>query len=102
MDAQDRVRTFAAEHDMTAPPAYRVLDLVAEVGEIAADAAKTSEYGASPTAIDVADDEIGDALFSLLLVAESMDVDADAALETALQKYERRLADSGDAGSGSG
>lgn len=100
MDAQDRVAAFAADHDLTAPPAYRVLDLVAEVGEVAADATKSAEYGASPAAMDIAEDEIGDVLFALLLVAESVDVDADAALETALQKYERRLDDTGDPGSG--
>jgi len=99
MDAQDRVAPFAAEHDLEAVPAYRVLDLVAEVGEIAADAAKSTEYGARPAALDIAEDELGDALFALLLVAESVDVDAEAALETALAKYERRLAETGDAGS---
>ncbi|MFB6104024.1 MAG: MazG nucleotide pyrophosphohydrolase domain-containing protein [Halobacteriaceae archaeon] len=99
MDAQDRVAAFAAEHDLEAEPAYRVLDLVAEVGEIAADAAKSTAYGAEPGALDIAEDELGDALFSLLLVADAVDVDAEAALETALSKYERRVAETGDAGS---
>lgn len=45
------------------------------------------------------EDELGDALFALLALCEALDVEASAALDTALGKYERRLADRGDAGS---
>ncbi|QLH76628.1 nucleotide pyrophosphohydrolase [Halosimplex rubrum] len=99
MDAQDRVAAFADEHDMDADPAYRVLDLAAEVGEIAADAAKSSEYGAAPEELAVSEDELGDAVFALLATADALDIDAEEALETSLAKYERRLAESGSAGS---
>jgi NTP pyrophosphatase (non-canonical NTP hydrolase) len=100
MDAQDRVAAFVDEHDLAADPAYRVLDLAAEVGEVAADAAESSGYGADPGALAVDEDELGDALFALLATAEALDVDAGAALEASLAKYERRLAASGSAGSG--
>ncbi|MFB6141417.1 MAG: MazG nucleotide pyrophosphohydrolase domain-containing protein [Halosimplex sp.] len=100
MDAQDRVAAFVEAHDLDADPAYRVLDLAAEVGEVAADAAKSGEYGAAPDEVTISDDELGDALFSLLATAEAFDIDAEDALETSLAKYERRLDESGDAGSG--
>jgi len=99
MDAQDRVAAFVETHDMNADPAYRVLDLAAEVGEIAADAAKSSDYGDAPEDLAVSEDELGDALFSLLATAEALDIDAEVALEESLAKYERRLTESGDAGS---
>ena len=67
---------------------------------MAADAAKSAEYGASPDQLAVSEDEIGDALFSLLATANALDVDAGAALETAMDKYERRLTETGHAGSG--
>ncbi|WP_435194647.1 hypothetical protein [Natronomonas sp. EA1] len=38
MDAQETVVRFIATHDLDCPPAYRLLDLTAEVGELAADA----------------------------------------------------------------
>jgi len=97
---QDRVAAFAAAHDLEAEPAYRLLDLAAEVGELAADATASTAYGTDPAAIDVSSDEVGDALFSLLLVAEAFDVDAAAALDESLAKYERRLDETGSAGSG--
>ena len=99
MQAQDRVARFCDEHDLDADPAYRVLDLAAEVGEVAADAAKSAEYGAAPEKLAVSEDELGDALFSLLATAEALDVDAEEALETSLAKYERRLEATGEAGS---
>ena len=100
MDEQDRVAAFVAEHDLRAPPAYRLLDLTSEVGELANDAAETTGYGDDPDALSIAADEIGDVLFALLALALDLDVDASEALETALEKYERRLATSGDPSSG--
>ncbi|NHN40302.1 nucleotide pyrophosphohydrolase [Halorubellus sp. JP-L1] len=100
MDAQDRVREFHDEHDMDGEPEYQLLDLAAEVGELAADACDATEYGVGDGDVDVARDEVGDALFSLLSFANSLDVDADAALDEALAKYERRIEETGDPSSG--
>jgi NTP pyrophosphatase (non-canonical NTP hydrolase) len=99
MDEQQRVARFVAEHDLTCPPAYRLLDLAAEVGELAADANDASGYGANPDALAVNRDELGDALFALLALCDDLDVDAGAALEESLAKYEDRLDERGDAGS---
>ena len=49
--------------------------------------------------LDIATDEIGDALFSLLAVAESLDVDAGDALDESLAKYEARIDETGSASS---
>lgn len=98
-DRQQRVAAFLDAHELHAPPAYRLLDLAAEVGELAADAAKSSEYGANPEALDVKRDELGDALFCVYALAEELDVDADAAFEESLAKYEARIDDTGAPGS---
>ena len=100
MDEQDRVAAFVEVHGLRAPPAFRLLDLVSEVGELAKAAAESTGYGDRPGAIDVPADEVGDALFSLLALAEGLDVDAGEALEAALAKYERRLAERGEPSSG--
>nr|WP_282594729.1 MazG-like family protein [Halomarina salina] len=85
---------------MHAPPAYRVLDLASEVGELAKEVNTATDYGDSPDSVAVAADELGDALFCLLALCDETDTDAERALETALAKYESRLDDTGDAGSG--
>lgn len=96
---QRRVAAFLDEAELHTPPAYRLLDLTAEIGEIAADAAKSSDYGADPEALSVNRDELGDALFSLLALAEELDMDAEVALEEALDKYESRIDADGTPGS---
>jgi NTP pyrophosphatase (non-canonical NTP hydrolase) len=100
MNAQQNVAEFLAEHDMDADPAYRILDLASEVGELAKDANDSTDYGANPERLDVNSDELGDALFALLALAESLDVDAEEAVDEALAKYEARIEETGDAGSG--
>ncbi|MFQ3293124.1 MAG: NTP pyrophosphatase (non-canonical NTP hydrolase) [Halobacteriales archaeon] len=99
MDAQDRVATFVTDNDLEAPPAYRLLDLTSELGEVAEEMNESTTYGTNPEALAVAEDEIGDALFALLALAEQVDVDAEAALATALEKYETRIESTGGAGS---
>jgi len=94
------VRAFRDEHDVEGEPEYQLLDLASEVGELAADACAATDYGTGDGAVDVERDEIGDVLFSLLLFADSLDVDADAALDEALAKYEQRTEATGDPGSG--
>lgn len=49
--------------------------------------------------MDVKKDEIGDALFSLLAVADELGIDAGAALDAALEKYSSRIDQKGDPGS---
>jgi NTP pyrophosphatase (non-canonical NTP hydrolase) len=95
MEEQRRVAAFIAAHDLSGTTEFRLLDLVSEVGEMAKDAAESTGYGESPGDVEVRTDEIGDALFSLLAVAESLDVDASAALDEALEKYEARMNESG-------
>ena len=101
MEQQRAVSAFIEEHELKGEPAFRILDLAAEVGEIAADAADSTNYGLEPDALDIETDEIGDALFSLLALAHSLDLDAGDALDESLEKYERRIADTGSASSDS-
>jgi len=99
MEAQDRVAAFSDRHDLEGRPAYRALDLASEVGEIAGDAAKSTTYGEHPEDLRVKRDELGDALFSLLSLCNSLDVNADEALDEAIEKYEQRIEARSDPGS---
>jgi len=101
MDAQDRVAAFVADNDLEAPPAYRLLDLASELGEVGKEINESTDYGTDPDGVAVAEDEIGDALFALLAFADRVDVDAGEALETALAKYDDRIEATGRAGSNS-
>lgn len=100
MDEQKQVAEFIEEHDLEAPMIYRLIDLVSEVGEIAKDVTGSTDYGLQPSEVEISPDELGDALFSLLALAEAAEIDADQALDEALAKYEDRILHSGTASSG--
>jgi len=91
MDEQEKVADFIDEHDLNGRAEFRILDLVSEVGEVAKDASKSTGYGERPEDIEIKKDEIGDVLFSLLALAESLDIDSDEALKMAIEKYESRI-----------
>jgi len=100
-EQQEKVEKFIEENNLEGTPAFRILDLLAEVGEIASDAAKSADYGMNEEDLEVKKDEIGDAFFSLFAVANDLGVDAEEALNRSLEKYEARISDSGSPGSGS-
>lgn len=99
MRHQRRVGAFVEEHGLAGTPPHRALDLASEVGEIAKEVTQSADYGMDPDAVEVAADEIGDALFSLLALAESLDIDAGMALDEAMGKYRGRFADYGETSS---
>ena len=90
---------FAEENNLTSPVEYRALDFISEVGEIVKDITKSGEYGEKPGNIEVKEDEIGDAIFSLFLLANDLNIDAENAYETAMEKYRSRIEAKGDPGS---
>jgi len=97
---QQRVALFAHRHDLLYDPSTHALDLVSEVGEVAKEVLLATDYGRrAPHFRPHLADELGDALYSLLALAEACGVDAEGALGAALKKYERRLIERGDAGS---
>jgi NTP pyrophosphatase (non-canonical NTP hydrolase) len=99
-DWQRQVADFAQKHRLLHDPATHALDLVSEVGEVAKEILKATNYGQRPLQTNTnLLGEMGDALYSLLALAECCGVDADAALRSALGKYERRLSERAAAGS---
>ena len=98
---QGSVAAFVEEYGLEAPVHARALDLASEVGELAKEVLDGTNYGRAPfEAPEGWSAELGDALFALVCLANSTGVDLEAALNAALQKYRKRLALGGDAGSG--
>ena len=100
MSFQQQVRVFLDIYDLAHTPQTHALDLVSEVGEVAKALLEATEYGRLPLCRsgDVAD-ELGDLFYSLVALAESLDVDLEAALNAALDKYQIRMAAKGHPGS---
>ncbi|MFW6135773.1 MAG: MazG nucleotide pyrophosphohydrolase domain-containing protein [Chloroflexota bacterium] len=97
---QREVAAFLRRHQLRYDPATHALDLVSEVGELTKELLLATDYGRRTPQFGAGlAEELGDALYSLLALAEVCEVDTDEALRTALAKIERRLADRGEAGS---
>jgi NTP pyrophosphatase (non-canonical NTP hydrolase) len=103
MILQANCRALLARHGLSHTSEIHMLDLVSEVGEIAKAILEASQYGETPLQSTPAlESEMGDAFFSLVVLAESLNVDLEPALEDTLARYEARLAATGHPGSRDG
>lgn len=102
---QARAAKYAQNHNLSHPVGVYALDLISELGEVAKEILLTTAYGERPFSPANATNnqrlaaELGDALYSLCMLANSANVDLEAAFTAALQKYEARWRASGRLGS---
>jgi NTP pyrophosphatase (non-canonical NTP hydrolase) len=92
LQLQETVRVFVNEHSLKTNIETRLLDLVSEVGELAKEALRMSDYGLaafspSPNWAQ----ELGDVFCFLICLANRTDVNLAEALGSVLTKYRRRL-----------
>ncbi|HEX2913383.1 MAG TPA: MazG nucleotide pyrophosphohydrolase domain-containing protein [Chloroflexia bacterium] len=100
---QRKVAAFVSKNGLEIEVPYRLLDLTSELGELAKEALKGSNYGQEsfqPTPEWF--DELADVFFSLVCVANSTGLNLEEGLEMALSKYQERLVRKGSAGSEEG
>ncbi|MFB6294910.1 MAG: MazG nucleotide pyrophosphohydrolase domain-containing protein [Candidatus Nanohaloarchaea archaeon] len=101
MNDQETAADFIAEHDLGGDASVWVHDLQSELGEVAKEVLKATDYGETePDFSGDVEDEVGDLYFSLLGLANALGVDVSDALDSALEKYGERMEETGDAGSG--
>ena len=99
-DLQDQAARFVQAHGLEASPGVRLLDLVSEVGEAAKEVLRSADCGRVPFRPGRGwEEELGDALFALVCLANTTGVDLEARFEDSLKKCESRLEARGDAGS---
>jgi len=97
---QKTAADLAREYSLDAPGIARYADLVSEVGELGKELLAGSKYGAQE--LQITDDtakEMGDVLFSLAMLANSLDLDMEACFDAAIAKYRIRFEQTGQIGS---
>lgn len=98
-EMQKEIKRFCKENNMESPVEHRVLDTMSELGEVAKEILKTTNYGRKPFEYrEELKGELGDVLYSLITIANTYDIDLEEALKETLQKYKKRLT-KGSAGS---
>lgn len=89
---QDQVQTFVTTHGLETNAETRFLDLVSEVGELGKELLKSTDYGTITfTPTENLSNELGDILFSLTCLANTLNIDLTTTLNATLKKYETRL-----------
>ena len=97
---QKLVNDFMLKYHLQTNEQIRYIDLVSEVGELGKEIIKCTDYGKKDYAHNSKlEEELGDCLFSILALSCEMNVDAQAALQQAMSKYETRFAHKGTIGS---
>ncbi len=100
-EEQRKAAQFAQVHELNMDPQIRLLDLTAELGELSKELLKASDYGKAPiTATKDMEEELGDCVFSLLCLCDSLHLDSEKALHAVLEKYRRRFGETNGIGSG--
>lgn len=100
MNFQQKVKEFAEKYNLTHGAEIAALDLVSEIGEVAKEILKTTDYGKKPAKHrEELKAEIGDVFYSLINLANYYNIDLEEALEIVLKKYEERLNNKGTASS---
>lgn len=101
-DIQEEVNTFIKKYDLEHSTEIRFIDLISELGELGKEVLKGNNYGKKEfCTTENLESEIGDAFFSLICVANGLNIDLKKALDKALNKYESRFYNNGNIGSGS-
>ena len=98
---QEKVNEFVKRYNLEASTEVRFIDLVSEVGELGKEILKGNDYGKRGFCnTENLESEIGDALFSLICVANGLNIDLNNALDGVLEKYNDRFSKKGNIGSG--
>lgn len=91
-ELQQRVKMFCKDHNMDLPIELRLLDSMSELGEVAKEILRMSNYGKQPLAYkDSLQSELWDVFYTLIAMANIYDIDLEHALDVVLKKYEKRL-----------
>lgn len=89
---QKQIMKFCKENDMDSSIEYKIIDILSELGEVAKEVLKMSNYGKDPIKYrKKLKDELGDVLYSLITIANTFDIDLEESLFQAIDKYKKRL-----------
>ena len=100
-DIQEKVNGLIKKYDLESSTEIRFIDLVSEIGELGKEILKGNDYGKKNFSnTDNIESEVGDVFFSLICVANDLNIDLTKALDKVLNKYENRFSNNGHIGSG--
>ena len=98
---QEKVDELIKKYNLESSVEIRFIDLISELGELGKEILKGNDYGKKEFCnTENLESEIGDTFFSLICVANCLNIDLQNALDTVLDKYENRFSNNGNIVSG--
>ena len=98
---QEKVYELIEKYNLESSVEIRFIDLISELGELGKEILKGNDYGKKDFFItENLESEIGDTFFSLICIANGLNIDLQNALDNVLNKYENRFSNNGNIGSG--
>lgn len=89
---QQKVKEFCKRYSLGSPLEHRVLDTRSELGEVAKEILKMSNYGRKQLKFKKEiKPELGDLFYSLITIANYFNINLEQALNMILKKYKKRL-----------
>ena len=100
-EMQEKVKELTLKYNLGGDVDVKFIDLTSEVGELGKEILKGNDYGTKKfEKTDNISSELGDVLFSLICVANELNIEMDEALRIVLDKYEKRFEEKSNIGSG--
>lgn len=100
-DIQEEVKKLIKKYNLESSSEIRFIDFVSEVGELGKEILKGNNYGKKEYCnTENLESEFGDVFFSLICIANELNIDLKQALDEVLKKYENRFSKKGNIGSG--
>ncbi|MCK9293151.1 MAG: MazG nucleotide pyrophosphohydrolase domain-containing protein [archaeon] len=91
-EIQEKIRVFCEKNNLKNSIEIGMLDITSEIGELSKEVIKGTNYGVKDfSKTENTDMEFGDVLFSLIVLANKLDVDLNKSLDMALEKYKKRI-----------
>ncbi len=98
---QEKVDELIKKYNLESSVEIRFIDLISELGELGKEVLKGNDYGKKDFCnTENLESEMGDTFFSLICVANCLNIDLQNALDSVLRKYENRFSNNGNIGSG--
>lgn len=100
-EIQEEINEMIKKYDLEISTETRFIDLVSEIGELGKEILKGNDYGKKEfSKTDNLESEVGDVLFSLICIANGLNIDLKSALKGVMKKYNSRFLEKGNIGSG--
>jgi len=91
-ELQKKIRMFSKQHNLDSAPEYKILDTISELGEVAKEILKMTNYGKNKLEMgEEIKSELGDLLYSVTTIANSLNINLEESINGVLAKYEKRL-----------